>query len=74
MLYRTPEALVLCSVFACFALVLFIVLMLTLALVQSYEDALASRCALKVLFIISLRGVVIPSEGVAHNSRSACSL
>ena len=26
--------------------------MLTLALVQRYEDALASRCTLKVLFII----------------------
>ena len=37
---------------ACFVFVLFIVLMLTLALVQRYEDALASRCALKVLFII----------------------
>ena len=34
-------------IFACFAFVLFIVL-----LVQRYEDALASRCALKVLFII----------------------
>ena len=39
-------------VFACFAFVLFIVLMLTLALVQRYEDALASSCALKVLFPI----------------------
>ena len=37
-------------IFACFAFVLFIVL-----LVQRYEDALASRCALKVLFIINIR-------------------
>ena len=34
-----------------FGFVLFIVLILTLALVSRYEDALASKCALKVLFI-----------------------
>ena len=37
---------------ACFVFVLFIVLMFTLALVHRNEDALASRCTLKVLFII----------------------
>ena len=35
-----------------FVLGLFIVLVLTLGIVQRYENALASRCDLKVLFII----------------------
>ena len=39
-------------------LVMFIVFVLTLALVYRYEDALASRCALKVLFIIIIRLLV----------------
>jgi hypothetical protein len=47
-------------IFACFAFVLFIVL-----LVQRYEDALASRCALKVLFIIIMINHVVRSASSA---------
>ena len=44
-------------VIACFGFALFIVLMVTLSLVQRYEHALASRCALKVLYLFILLAV-----------------
>ena len=47
-------------IFGLFCFVLFTVLMLTLALVQRYEDAHASKCASKVLFIIILLLLLIP--------------